>query len=203
MVKSFLRAVPFIIILFLLGKIYFFSGGHEEGDIVVNKTTILNRVEALGKLELVKYSFKEVTELTEMSEEYFDFFKMGPDSKIALISTGYAVGCLDLTSLKIDDMDIKNETIYVQLPAPELCYYKLDLENTSIFSFQSNPLKDESEFIQKAYKNAEKEIKDAALSSGIMEQTQVNAELILRPMLEEITGKNVVFTKKDTLDILH
>ena len=197
--KLVVRVGPFIIILILLVWIYISSSQEGENKTTVTRTTVLDKVEALGKLELVKYHFKEVTELTEVSKEYFDFFKLGPDSKIALISTVYAVGCLDLSKLRLEDVDIKEQVIYLHLPEPELCYYKLDLEKTRIFSLQSNPLKDESEFIQKAYKNAEMEIKEAALSSGIMEQTKQNAELILKPLLENISGKTVVFVKSETI----
>lgn len=201
--KFFLLGPPFILILILLSWIYYLTRDSNENESIINKSTVLNKVETMGKLELVKYSFKEVTELTEMSKEYFDFFKMGPDSKIALISTGYAVGCLDLSLLQLDDIDIRDEIIYMDLPKPELCYYKLDLENTRIFSLQSNPLKDEAEFIQRAYKTAELEIRDAALSSGILDQTKSNAELILRPLIENLTGKTVIFNGVDTLDVLH
>lgn len=200
MTKFLLKLGPFLIILLLLGWIYFLRSGDEDKESIITRTTVLNKVEALGKMELVKYHFKEVTEITEMSEKYFNFFKLGPDSKIALISTGYAVGCLDLSLLSEEDIRIEEQTIYINLPKPELCYYKLDLEKTRIFSLQTNPLKDESAFIQKAYKNAEEEIKVSALSSGIMNQTLQNAELVLRPLLENLSGKTVVFVKQEKLN---
>ena len=197
--RTLLRVGPFMIIIVLLGWIYISSKSQGKSESIINRTTILDKIETLGKLELVKYQFKEVTELTEISKEYFDLFKLGPDSKIALISTGYAVGCIDLTLIKKEDVNIDEETIYIQLPAPELCYYKLDLDKTRIFSLQTNPLKDESDFIQTAYKNAEKEIEAAALASGILEQTSENARLILKPLIENLSGKSVVFSEKQVV----
>ena len=46
--------------------------------------------------------------------------------------------------------------------------------------------------MHESYKYAEANVKEAALSSGILHQTKVNAEKVLKPMLEEITGRRVV-----------
>lgn len=162
----------------------------------LNNTAVLTQIESLGKLELVKYNFKEITELEELSKKYLSIFQLGPDSRIALISEGQAVGCIDLEKMNLDDVLIENDTLFVSLPNPELCYYKLDLSKSRIYSLQTNPLKDERAFIEKAYKSAENEIKKAALNSGILEQTRINAKTMLKPFLENVSGKVVVFTDK-------
>ncbi|MCA6074416.1 DUF4230 domain-containing protein [Fulvivirga sedimenti] len=191
--KSIFRLIPWIAvvllaILLLLAR----TDAKQEPELVINRTAVLQEIEALGKMELVKYNFKEITELTQISETYFNLFKLGPDQKIALISTGQAVGCVDLTKLEESDVRVENDTLYVKLPSPEICYYKLDMDKTRIYNLETNWLKDERAFIQEAYKQAEDEIRSAALSSGILSQTRTNAELILKPMLEKISGRAVV-----------
>lgn len=190
------KVFPWIIIVVLGAWIYKSFNADDEIDETIHRSAILQKIEDLGKLELVKYNFKEITEVTEFSKEYFHLFKLGRDSKIALISEGEAVGCIDLTLLKENDILIEGDTLYVALPPPEICYYKLDMENTRIYSLQTNPLKDEKRFIQKAYKHAEREIKESAMRSGILEQTQLNAEKILKPMLESFSGKKVILREK-------
>ncbi len=165
-------------------------------EVIITNQTILKEIESIGKLELVKYNFKEITELKKISPEYLKIFKLGPDSKIALISIGEATGCIDLTKIEDKDIALKGDTLFIQLPKPELCYYKLDLAKTRIYSLQTNPLIDEKEFVRKAYEAAESEIKTAALNSGIIDNTNTNAALILSPILEKMTGKKVVFSKK-------
>lgn len=187
-------ALPWVVVLVLI-FLYFTKFDQQKGEII-RTNTVVEKVTAMGRLELVKYSFKEITELTEMSEEYWSIFKLGPDSKIALISEGYALGCIDLTLITPEDVTAGADTVLIRLPPPEICTYKLDLEKTRIYSLQSNPFKDEREFIQKAYKTAEREIKEAAIKSGILDQTQQNASLILRPILEQLTGKVVVLSQK-------
>lgn len=191
-----LKLLPWLIVILLALWVYLTFKSAQNTETVINRSAVLQKIESLGKLELVRYNFKEITEVKEISKEYFRIFKLGPDSKIALISEGQAVGCIDLTRITENDITIKNDTLYFRLPEPEICYYKLDMENTRIYSLQTNPMKDEKAFIQKAYKHAEREIKESAIKSGILEQTRSNAELILKPFLEEITGKKVVLTDK-------
>lgn len=189
--KLILRAIPWLVVLLLLGWVYFNHSTAEEKTTVVHHNTILQKMEALGRLELVKYNFKEITELKKLSKEYFNFFKLGPDAKIALISGGEAVGCIDLQKLNFQNIHSSEDSVFITLPYPEICYYKLNLENTRIYSLETNPFTDEAEFIEQAFKAAEKEIERAALNSGILEQTMVNGVLFLQPLLEELSGKPV------------
>lgn len=192
-----IRLFPWIIVLSLAFWIYLkFHDQPQEGE-NINRSAILYEIESLGKLELVRYNFKEITEVEELSKEYFRLFKLGPDSKIALISEGQAVGCIDLTKISAKDIVLSPDTLFIQLPEPELCYYKLDMDKTRIYSLQTNPLKDEKLFIQKAYKHAEKEIKESAIKSGILKQTKINAEQILKPMLESWSGRKVVLQNQN------
>lgn len=184
---------PWAILVFYVIKDNFDE--KEQADPQIHNTAVLMQIEALGKLELVKYNFKEITEIEELSKKYLSIFQLGPDSKIALISHGEAVGCIDLEKLSADDIRFTKDTLYISLPNPELCYYKLDLAKSRIYSLQTNPLKDERAFVEKAYKTAEKEIRAAALNSGILEQTRSNAKIMLKPFLENVSGKTVVFVE--------
>lgn len=192
-----LKVIPWILIGLLLVLLYLNrSFSSKESNTIITHSTVLQEVEALGKMELVKYNFKDITELEKQSKEYFfKIIKFGPDSKIALISVGSATGCIDLTRLTPEDVLLGEDTIYIRLPPPELCNYQLNMEETHIYSLETNPMINEKQFIQKAYTLAEQRIRTSALESGILEQTETNAELILKPMLEKMSGKAVVFRK--------
>jgi hypothetical protein len=192
--RELLRVLPWLILVIVIFWWWGQSDKESQPQTQLTNSVVLTEVESLGKMELVRYNFKEITELTELSKEYFSLFKLGPDQKIALISTGQAVGCIDMTKMTEDDILIEGDTVYVRLPQPEICYYKLDMEKTRIYSLQTNPLKEDGPFIQKAYKLAEQEIRTAAVESGILEQTRVNAELVLTPLFEKISNRKVIFT---------
>lgn len=194
-----LKFVPWLV----LGLVFFYFlnsysgwpfGKTEKPVREINNTTILTKIEALGKLELVKYSFQEITELTEKNSNFLGIFPSG-DSKAVLISQGEAVGCLDLTKIDVEDFTVRGDSFFIRLPEPELCYYKLNMEKTRIYSIERGVYyKDEKQMIQKAYQLAERQIKKAALESGILEETVTNSEIILKPFLEGVTGKKVFFT---------
>ncbi|MFW5760752.1 MAG: DUF4230 domain-containing protein [Cyclobacteriaceae bacterium] len=200
--KIFFRILPYLIIIVLMVVIFFYqdqlvTGGNET---VVNSTTMLERIETMGKVELVKYNFKEVLEITRKTPEFLNIFKLGPDSKAVLITSGEAVGCIDLTKVESKNIIEQQDSIIITLPQPELCYYKVNLEDSKLYSLQTGFFTEATEFVQDAYRQAEKQIKEAALQSNIMEQTRTNAELILKPLLEEMSGKKAILKYQVPVD---
>jgi hypothetical protein len=165
----------------------------KEPEVVVNHNTILTTVEELGKMELVRYNFKDVVEYEKNVNRWI------PNSKIALIVSGEAVGCVDFTRLRAEDIIfISDSVIQVALPEPEICYYKVDHSKSKVFSKENTYFQD-AELVEESFKYAEQNVKRAALNSGILRQTQINAEKILKPMLQEITGKRIVLVQQKTI----
>ena len=154
---------------------------------------------------MVKYNFKEVFEYKRLSDgkvvgnSILNTYNYNPDLSVILIASGEAVGCIDLTKLNVSDIYLKSDSVVIHLPSPELCYHKLDLENTKIFSFSkeswwSRLFSDEvekNEILQMAYQKAEARLKEAAIESGIYQSTNENVVIMLKPLLEQLTGKNV------------
>lgn len=194
-----LRAIPWLVVLVLVIMLYFTklnSQSAETTELRITSSTILTEMEALGKLELVRYNFKDITELDKKAPEYFyNLIKIGPDSRMALISAGSAVGCIDLAGMPESSIRLEGDTLYFHMPKAELCYYKLDMEQTRIYSLETSPLINKREFVQEGYKAAEQQIRTAAMQSGILEQTTRTAEGVLRPILERISGRTVIFVK--------
>lgn len=202
--RLFFKIIPWLLTIVLALVIYLTQAFRDRAstDIAFDHTVILERMEAMGKVELVKYNFKEITEARRLSPEFFRIFKLGPDSRAVLIAKGEAAGCIDLTQIAEGDVIESGDTLIVRLPPPELCYYKLDLENTSLYLLETGFFVDQEKFVEEAYRNAERQIRKAALESGILEQTIANAEIILRPVFEEISGKKVIlnFIKEERIE---
>lgn len=165
----------------------------EVPEVVVSHNTILASIEELGKMELVRYNFKDVVEYEKNVSRWV------PNSKIALIVAGEAVGCVDFAKLQPGDITFAGDSvIQVALPEPEICYYKVDHSQSKVFSKENTYFQDAA-LVEESFKYAEANVKRAALNSGILRQTQVNAEKILKPMLEEITGKKVVLVQQKSI----
>lgn len=207
LLKLILKILPWLLVVGLLSWMLIqekmsFS---KERITEIETNTILTKVEQLGKMELVKYNFQEVTEIKKIANSIdFKFFKYKPlpDSKGVLISQGSAAGCIDLSKIKLKDVQSSNDTIFISLPSPEICYFKIDLEKSRLYDLQIEYMRQEDRrnFVQELYKVAEKQIKNSSLESGILEQTKENAHSVLRPILESITDKTIIlnFTLEGT-----
>jgi hypothetical protein len=152
----------------------------------VNTThhTVLKEITDLGKLELVKYAYRDVVEQKIVR----DFL---PDPKALLIIEGEAVGCIDLKKVKEDDLQFNGDTLIVHLPSPEICYHKIDHEKSRVYHTEY-AFMNEGLLLEEAYKRAEKQILQSALEADILGKTKANATLVVKPLLENASGKKVV-----------
>ncbi len=161
---------------------------HHEPTVEVTHQTVLKAVEDLGKLELVRYQFRDVVEYTERG--------LVVDDKLALIVAGEAVGCLDLRKVKAQDVVLQGDSVVrITLPAPELCYYKVDHRKSKVFQKDTFFFSDDAALVDKAYRYADAQVRRAALNSGILAQTQANADKILVPLLTKLSGRRVVIVQ--------
>lgn len=153
---------------------------------ISNHNIVLEKIEQIGKLELVRYKFKDVL-------EYNVKYDWWPDSKAILIISGEAVGCLDFTKIKAEDVQEAGDTIRIRLPEPEICNYKINHKESKVYDTKSYSF-DEGKVLDKAFKAAEKKIKQVAEASNILEQTRNIGEKTLRPLFEQLSQKTVIFT---------
>lgn len=153
-------------------------------DIQTTHNMVLKEMTVLGKLELSNFAFRDVVE-QELVRDYL------PNPKAILIVQGEAIGCIDLTKIKAEDIATKDDTLIVHLPDPELCSYRIDHSKSKIYDTEYAFMNEQS-LMNEAYTRAEAKIKQSALEMGILEQTKRNAELVLKPLLESISGKKVV-----------
>ncbi len=175
--------ITIVLTIFLWEKFKNFSPFAIK-DIQTTHNMVLKEMTVLGKLELSNFAFRDVVE-QELVRDYL------PNPKAILIVQGEAIGCLDLTKIKADDITTKDDTLIVHLPDPELCSYRIDHSKSKIYDTEYAFMNEQS-LMNEAYTRAEAKIKQSALEMGILEQTKKNAELVLKPLLENLSGKKVV-----------
>ncbi len=180
----------FLIALFVVGLLAIWEqirgsdmlSRFRRGDNTTH-SIVLKEIKALGKLELVKYTFKDIVE-HEQVNTYL------PNANAILIVEGEATGCIDLTSITADDIRTTTDSITVYLPAPELCTWKINHDRSRVYDTRFSFL-DQSQLVSDAYKKAEGQVRQSALDGGILDQTRRNAHQLLAPLLEQIAGKKV------------
>ncbi len=156
----------------------------KSDEVKTTHNVVIKEVVSLGKMELVKYSFRDVVE----QEIIRDFL---PDPKAILIVQGEAVGCIDLSKITEKDLLTSGDTLILNLPNPEVCYHKIDHSKSKIYK-TDYAFMNEGLLLDEAYRKAEEQILKSALDSDILELTKKNADLILKPLIENISSKKVV-----------
>lgn len=187
MFRSYLK-IMFVLILIVISifvweKLKDFSF-FEVKEVKTTHNLVLKEMTLLGKLELANFAFRDIVE-QELVRDYL------PNPKAILIVQGEAIGCIDLSKVKAEDISSKDDTLIVHLPDPELCSYKIDHSKSKIYDTEYAFMNEQS-LMNEAYTRAEDKIKESALEMGILEQTKKNANLVLKPLLENISGKKVV-----------
>ncbi|GAB2514692.1 DUF4230 domain-containing protein [Spirosoma aerophilum] len=165
-----------------------FMSRFRRGD-STTQSIVLKEVKALGKLETVKYTFKDIVE----HEQVNTFL---PNANAILIVEGEATGCIDLTRIRLDDIATDGDSVTVNLPKPELCSWKINHERSRVYDTRFSFLND-TQLVSDAYKKAEQQVKQSALNGGILDQARQNATQLLRPLLERISGRKVGLTFQD------
>ncbi len=155
-------------------------------DTEVSQNIVLKQISAMGKVELVNYQFRDVVE-SEIHKTLL------PNAKALLIISGKAIGCIDLSKVKESDINHKADSVFIRLPAPEICVSAVDHSQSRVYDVSLFSVLDQSQLIDEAYKKAEEKINDSAIQMGILEQTKQNADKLLKPILEKVSEKKVRF----------
>lgn len=190
-IKFIFRILPWVLVCLLGVYIYissrtFFSTDTDD-NIEITNNIIVEKIELLGKLELCKFYIKDIVEHKEIAPWY------DVDSKVVLIVSGEAVGCIDLRKIDSTSVTITEKQVIVKLPPTEICTFKIDHQSSNIYDLETGFFEDDKKIIDKAYQLAEKEILKSASKMGIEKQTRLNAEIILKPFLSAMTDKEIVF----------
>jgi hypothetical protein len=171
----------FLVFMFFYIKKQFFITRTE-----LNEDLMIEKITAMGKLELVKYSMKDVLEQKEIR-------MFLPDKRILFVAAGEVTGCIDLTKVKKSDIVRHNEdTLTITLPQPEICYARIDHQRSKVYDVSGVFFpRDSKDMVEGIYKLAEQKMLENARQQDILGKTKQNARLIFKPMLENICGSKV------------
>ncbi|WP_374164111.1 DUF4230 domain-containing protein [Arcticibacter sp. MXS-1] len=173
-------AVALLLLFFYLKREFLTTRTEISEDVMIEKIT------SIGKLELVKYSMKDVLEKKELRT-------ILPDKRILLVAAGEVAGCIDLTRVKKEDVvPSGQDSLTVTLPQPEICYFKIDHKRSKVYDVSGTWFPtDTKAMVEDVYKLAEQRMLQNAKEMDILGKTRENAFVIFKPMLENISGKKV------------
>ncbi len=187
-------SLSFIFFLVIIGLLIggFFYMKHEFNTVrtEVNEDVMVEKITSMGKLELVKYSMKDVLEKKQIHP-------ILPDDRILFVAVGEVTACIDLTRVRKQDITHTDSLVTVTLPQPEVCYAKLDHQRSKVYDVSGVMLPSTTRaMVEDVYKLAEKRLLDNARQQDITGKARENAQVIFKPLLEGISGKKVALQFK-------
>jgi len=184
--------VSLIIIGFLIFLFFYMKHQFTAVRTEVTEDVMVEKITSMGKLELVKYSMKDVLEKKQIHA-------ILPDERVLFVAVGEVTACIDLTKIARKDIiqDAAQKTVTVMLPQPEICYAKLDHQRSKVYDVSGVILPSTTQtMVEDIYKLAEKRLLDNAREMDITGKARQNAQVIFKPLLEGVSGKTVILKFK-------
>ncbi len=158
------------------------TGRSEHFEVSV--PVVVDKIQALNRLETVSYSLDTVVENGKSSPVFPDVLA---GDKILLVVHGQAIAGIDLSKLKPEDVRIDGpnaRSIHVNLPASEVFATTLDNARTKVYARSTGILVPADQDLEtNARTKAEQQLKSAALSDGILDVARKNARASIALML--------------------
>lgn len=186
MIKRVISSIVILVVILLLafaGWFVYYKFELGSSKTIVKDDVMVEHITDIGKLELVKYSMKDVIERKELR-----FFL--PDQRVLFIAAGEVAGCIDLTKVTTKDIiHHRADSITLYLPAPEICYVKLDHRRSKVYDISGAWMPgDTQHMVEEIYKLAEQKLLENAQEMNILDKTKENARIIFKPMIMNMTG---------------
>lgn len=173
-----LLALVLLVILSLkVGK-----SSHQE-PIYVSHEMVVQQIEEMGKLEVVKYNIQDIM-------EYEKARRWLPNSKTSIKIVGEVIACIDLSKIEPDDIKTSGDSVSILLPMPEICNYKIDHSKSKVYNVEYG-LWETAALIDDAYRQAEDHLYRQALKMGIADESHRNSIKVLTPILKSLGFKRI------------
>ena len=167
---------------------------HPTPTIIPDPVTLIHEVQSLARLETIHYSVEKVI-TAETRQGPFGFLF---GDRLLLVAHGSVIAGVDLADITERDISIDEKAVVtLRLPPAEIFIAALDNEKTYVYDREVGFLRrGDVELESAARLAAEQEILEAALSDGILEQAQINAEAYLFRLLGSLGFSNVRFSSE-------
>jgi hypothetical protein len=157
--------------------------------------TVIDKVQALGRLETTRYSMQTAVEMTSDTPLNLPF-TLPPEltqQKMLLIASGDVIAGFDLGKIAPSDIHVQGTQVQMILPPAEVLVTRIDNQNSYVFMNQKPfYLPNDKTLEGKARQAAEEQLRRYALEHGLLAQAEENGKYRLEAFLRELG-----FTKVD------
>lgn len=172
-----------------------FSLPNTTPTIDTSQPSLILQVQALSRLETQRYVVEKVirAEIPGLLPLPFS------GDKLLFVGHGEAVAGVDLGKVRPEDITVTvvsdTRQVTMRLPAPELFYTRLDNDKSYIYDRETGLFnKSDPSLETKVRQEAERQIQEAALEEGILQQAQDNADKTLRTLVSSLGYTQITIT---------
>jgi hypothetical protein len=163
---------------------------HPTPTIIPDPVTIIHDVQALARLETIRYTVEKVV-TAEVNQGV-----LGPlfGDRLLFVAHGYVIAGIDMSKMQEGDLWLEGEVLNVRLPATEVLVATLDNDKSYVYDRETGLFTQGDPTLETQVRQvAEQEILKASLEEGILEQATTNAQTYLRWFFETLGYKQVNF----------
>ena len=154
---------------------------------------VVEGVRELDRLATVRVTESIIVTRESASDNALDRLFSG--EKVLLVASGNVEAGVDLSGLGEDDVRVRDDTVTIQLPEPEVLSASLDEDKTRVYDRDYSPLnlRPDDDLVEEARARAEDRIEAAARENGILDTAETNAESSIRAFVEALGFREVKF----------
>lgn len=159
-----------------------FPSGSGTLRIDTSRPTVVSQIQRLQRLETVVFGMDKIV-VGERESKYLPKFLAG--DRLLLVVFGEVTAGVDVGRIQVDDVTVEGRTIRLKLPEPEIFATRLDNERTRVYSRETGLFsKVDPELETDVRREAERQVRQAALDGGILETARNNARVTLTSFLQ-------------------
>jgi hypothetical protein len=163
---------------------------HPTPTIIPDPVTIINDVQALARLETIRYTVEKVITAETNQSILASLF----GDRLLFVAHGYVVAGIDMQKIKGEDLWLVGNMLNVRLPAAEVLVASLDNDKSYVYDRQTGLFTQGDPTLEtQARQVAEQEILKAAITDGILDNASTNAQIYLRWFFETLGYKQINF----------
>ena len=192
MLKNIKKYTLILTILILLTLAAWIVWGKKTSRSLINtsRPSVIQEMRSLERLETASFTIEKIIDGGTTGENIFQKFLFG--DRILLIAHGQVIAGFDFSELDDKDIVISGEDIHIALPEPKILVTSLDNAQTRVYDRQKgilNPGIKDLESVARA--EAEKSIREAACTGGILNQASENGRKQITALLNALGFKQV------------
>jgi hypothetical protein len=157
----------------------------------MSRPTVVQHIQQLQRLETVVYSMEKIVTGSQESQ-YLPRFLAG--DRILLIVYGEVSAGIDLGHLDAEALQVTGTTVELTMPAPDIFSTRIDNSRTRVYSRETGLFTSPDPNLEsEVRREAERQVRQAALDGGILVAASSNARTTLATFLKGLGFETVRF----------